>query len=42
MDGEIVEVIEETVRKAERELKMGNHVDQKEFMLKCYNMEQIN
>jgi hypothetical protein len=30
MGGKIVEVSEERVRKA-----VGNHVDQKEFMLKC-------
>jgi hypothetical protein len=35
MDGEIVDVSEGRVRKAVRELKNGNHVDQKEFMLKC-------
>ena len=35
MDGEIVEVSEERVRKAMRELKMGNHADQKEYKLKC-------
>jgi hypothetical protein len=39
MDGEIVEVIEKTVRKAVRELKLGNRLDQKEFMrkLKTWN-----
>jgi len=35
MGGEIVEVSKERVRKAVRELKNRNHVDQKEFMLKC-------
>ena len=35
MDGEIVEVSEERLRKAVRELKIGNHVDQKEYTRKC-------
>ena len=35
MDGETVEVSEERVRKAVRKLKMGNHVDQKEYTRKC-------
>jgi len=35
LEGETVEVSEERVRKAVRERKMGNHVDQKEYTLKC-------
>ena len=34
-EGEIVEVSDERVRKAARELIKGNHVDQREYMLKC-------
>jgi len=35
MDGETAEVSEERVRKAVRELKMGNHVDQEGYTRKC-------
>jgi len=35
MDGRTVEVIEEGVRKEVREIKMGNHVDQKYCTWKC-------
>ena len=35
MDGETVEVSEERVRKAVREIKMGNDVDQKEYTRRC-------